>query len=137
MSKTKTSSAQKLFKSLHKEIHLLREVLTNLHQEELALLEHAHARWSHVMEHRSDFVAQLRRLRLKREKLELEEDLSIETLHQLDQLFALIERINLQNCRNDALFDQMKGKAKAPLSCAYPHPLKRKRKPSIATYQGK
>lgn len=134
MSKTKTSSAQKLYRALHKEIHLMREILTNLHQEELALLEHAHARWFRIMGHRSDFVVELQRLRKKRDEFIFDEDLSIETLTQVDQLLALIERINLQNCRNDALFEQMKGRNKMPLICAYPHPLKRRRRSSVATY---
>lgn len=142
--------------ALKKEIEIMREVLANLHQEELSLLESDALQWQKVMQDRSNFVMQLHNLRLERmtttetltklavilgkeEILPTNEASSCEVLTQLDQLTALLERTNLQNCRNDALFDQVRQKEELPLYCNYPHPLhtKKKRKTSVATYTRK
>ena len=138
--------------SLQQEIYLMREILATLHQEELCLLEHNHLKWDQVMEHQSDLILALRGQReiridatieltkctVRLEKTEMlphNEESSCEILTKLDQLMALVERINLQNCRNAALFDQGKEKKNIPLYCTYPHPLhKKKRKNHIATY---
>ena len=137
--------------ALGKEIDLMRELLSNLHQEELSLLESDTTRWAKVMRERSDMILPLGKIRLKRalsiEKLEKlakeqqraelfppEEELSCEIFSKLDQEIALLERINLQNCRNDALFDQVRHKDPSPLYCPFPHPLhKPRRKTSVAT----
>ncbi|NGX60453.1 MAG: hypothetical protein KR126chlam3_01627, partial [Chlamydiae bacterium] len=125
--------------ALKKEIHLMREVLASLHQEELALLEVDHARWAKIMNHRSDLIVVLKNQRSarmdatveltkctvqleKKEMLPHDEESSCEILTKLDQLMALLDRINLQNCRNDALFEQGNQKKKMPLYCPYPHP---------------
>lgn len=126
--------------SLEKEIHLMREILANLHQEELALLENNFKCFKKIMDERSNFVVKLGKQRKKRidstvhltkvavkqkrlEILPLEEASSCNVITKLDQLIALSERINLQNCRNDALFGEAKHKQTHPLECAYPHPL--------------
>ncbi|NGX37494.1 MAG: hypothetical protein K1000chlam2_00650 [Chlamydiae bacterium] len=118
--------------ALAKEIHLMRETLANLHQEELSLLEHDMRRWKKIMRERSDLIIQLSNQRSKRmsatvaltklavqcekhEMLPAEEETSCDILTKLDQVMALLERINLQNCRNDALFDQAKHKKAFPL----------------------
>jgi len=138
--------------SLEKEIHLMREILANLHQEELALLESDFQRFEEIMAERSDFILQLKQQRqarmdttailtkiaVEQQRLELlppEEESSCEVLTKLDQLIALSERTNLQNCRNDALFDQAKQRTELPLECPFPHPLhaKPRKKPSVAT----
>lgn len=138
--------------NLEKEIHLMREILASLHQEELALLESDFQRFSKIMKERSDYILQLKDQRQKRmnsttlltkiaveqQRLEIlppEEESSCDVLTKLDQLIALSERINLQNCRNDALFDQARQKKVLPLECPYPHPLhaKPRKRPSIAT----
>ncbi len=141
--------------ALKNEIELMRELLSNLHQEELALLENDKRRFAEVMDERSDHVLSLKELRHKRlaataeltkfaaalgkkEILPLHEEASCEILSKLDQIIALMERINLQNCRNDALFDQSKQKQEIPLQCSYPHPLhKTVRKTKVATYTQK
>lgn len=138
--------------ALAKEIHLMREVLANLHQEELALLERSTTKWSRTMRHQSDLVLDLGKQRLLRieatveltkctiqlnrtEMLPHDEESSCEILTKLDQICALIERINLQNCRNNALFEQRTQSRDLPLQCSYPHPLhKPGKKTSIATY---
>ncbi|NGX26594.1 MAG: hypothetical protein K940chlam6_00519 [Chlamydiae bacterium] len=141
--------------ALKKEIHLMREVLASLHQEELALLEIDHARWAKIMNHRSDLIVVLKNQRSarmdatveltkctvqleKKEMLPHDEESSCEILTKLDQLMALLDRINLQNCRNDALFEQGNQKKKMPLYCPYPHPLQKvRRKTHVATYTQK
>lgn len=141
--------------ALKSEIELMRELLSNLHQEELALLERDKRRFAEVMDERSDHVLNLKELRAKRlaatveltklavslgkkEILPLLEEASCEILSKLDQIIALMERINLQNCRNDALFDQSKQKQDLPLQCSYPHPLhKNVKKTKVATYTQK
>lgn len=138
--------------ALKKEVELMREVLANFHQEELSLLEGDLLRWVNIMHERSDFVLQLQEIRTKRmdftsnlvrtivlegksELLPSDEETSCEILSQLDQVIALLERINLQNCRNDVLFEQAQQKKEFPLHCSYPHPLHSpKRKPSVKTY---
>lgn len=128
--------------ALKKEIGIMREILANLHEEELALLENALARWSQVMDRRSELILQLFKLRKKRiqvgKPFKNQEIDSVDVLSKLDQLIALMDRINLQNCRNDALFDQAKQKGSLPLECNFPHPLhKPKRKNTVATYTKK
>lgn len=135
---------------LKKEIELMREVLANLHEEELSLLERDLKKWATIMDTRSELVMQLLSLRQKKtvtittlEKLALllskkeilpaQEESSCEILSQLDQLLALLERTNLQNCRNDALFDQAKKKEELPLYCSYPHPLHQPKRASKKT----
>lgn len=141
--------------ALKNEIELMRELLANLHQEELALLENDKHRWAQVMEERSDHIVNLKEIRHQRicatedlsrhttfvekgEILPVQDERSCEIFSKLDQLLALLERINLQNCRNDVLFDQSKQKQDLPLQCTYPHPLHReKRKTKVATYTRK
>lgn len=144
---------QNLKLSLQKEIGIMRELLANLHEEELSLLERNISNWQKVMDQRSQLVMQLsiqRNRRLKAlSKIEAiakkyqitdpfpaQDELSCETLSLIDQLVALVERLNMQNCRNDALFDQTKQQKDLPLYCSYPlqQSQKAKRKNSIATY---
>lgn len=132
---------EKLAEALKNEIELMREVLSNLHQEELALLENDRKKWTAVMEQRSDHVLNLKQIRNERmsyaeELLPVFEEGSCEILSKLDQIFALVDRMNLQNCRNEVLFEQSKQKQELPLHCPYPHPLhKAVRKTKTKTFQ--
>jgi hypothetical protein len=154
--KEKWENAHKiLHSSLSSEIRSMREVLASLHQEELALLHGEESRWAQVMQERSELVVTLanqREVRMqatteltkcaislgKKELLPHSEESSCSILSKLDQHTALLERINLQNCRNEALFYQKKQKKGAPLVCTYPHPLHRVRKKvRVATYAQK
>jgi len=138
--------------NLEKEIHLMREILASLHQEELSLLESDFQRFSEIMKERSDYILQLKdqrqermdstilltKIAVEQKRMDIlppEEASSCDVLNKLDQLIALCERINLQNCRNDALFDQARHKQVLPLKCPYPHPLhaKSRKRQSIAT----
>ncbi|MCI0382319.1 MAG: hypothetical protein L0207_04635 [Chlamydiae bacterium] len=149
---------------MQREINMMREILANMHQEELSLLMNDKDGWQKVMENRSDMIIQLSTLRNQREmakdalhqimvqgaegkKLHFEELLKRieeggELLSLLDQILALVERINLQNCRNESLFHQAKTQEKLPLHCPYPPPYlkeskKVQRKTSLATYPKK
>lgn len=162
MAVTKISSKQKwekahskLDSAFEKEIELMREILGSLRQEELSLLEENPRRWKKIMRDRSTIVVHLkdqRDIRMtatkdltilavllqKTEILPHEEESSCAILSKLDQIIALIDRINLQNCRNEALFHQNKQKRNKPLACPYPHPLhKSRRRARVATYTEK
>lgn len=137
MTANPNASKQNLNTALRNEVELMREVLSNLHQEELALMENDRHQWAQVMEQRSDHVLTLKEIRHQRLKateelaatqgkkdlLPLLEEESCEILSKLDQVFALLDRMNLQNCRNEVLFEQTKQKQEIPLQCSYPHPL--------------
>lgn len=140
--------------SMQKEIDLMREVLANLHQEELSLLMSDRQSWARVMEQRSDMIVELKLLRMsqaqvfkrltsgkERPKLEeilpVQETISCEILSLLDQILALVERTNLQNCRNDMLFYETKS-LKLPPKQPYPipqaSPRTARRKTTVAEY---
>lgn len=139
----------KAFTALQTEISLLREILANLREEEEALLKGKKREWRKVIQQRSQFVLQLFFLRKQREEMAGElkpsnnpKDESFEELvevsSQIDQFIALIDRINLQNCRNETLFEEVKHKVASLYECPYPHPLHRARRSKkgtkIATY---
>lgn len=115
-----------LQQSMKKEIEAMREILANMHQEELSLLLNDRKTWTQVMEQRAGLItllSDLRDLRLRAtEKLEElafpqgkpqevvleqllppEDENSCETLFLRDQMMALIDRMNLQSNRNELL----------------------------------
>ena len=105
---------------MKREIETMREILANMHEEEMSLIRKDKNSWSLVMQKRTHLLAQLndvRKVRLEAtQKLEslaggnLEKSLlatdenSCETLFLRDQMLALIDRLNLQNSCNEALF---------------------------------
>jgi hypothetical protein len=135
--------------SMQKEIELMREMLANLHQEELSLLMHDKANWSLLMQERSILIERLSALRLRRieatkkidmiasgEKfLSLGEEISSEIFTLRDQMMALIERTNLQSSQNETLYEQVGNLLGTPSSMAerQGQPLPKK-KASVATY---
>ncbi|HSX12724.1 MAG TPA: hypothetical protein VLF61_04460 [Rhabdochlamydiaceae bacterium] len=146
---------------LQKEVALMREVLANFHQEEFSLLMNEKETWAKVIEQRSDMVVTLMGLRkertqvtralqeLAKEKLKkttitfqelfLQEDVvSDEILSLLDQIFALVQKLNQQNCRNEFLFYEIRNSNELPLHCPYPQPIPsqqpKKAKTTVATY---
>lgn len=139
----------------------MREVLANFHQEEFSLLMNERENWKRVMEQRSDMVFSLATLReertkatkalqeLAKEKMKKttisfqelfsqEDVISGEILSLLDQILALVQKLNLQNARNDFLFYEVKNGHELPLHCPYPPPnaqtQPKKKKTSLATY---
>ncbi|NGX45252.1 MAG: hypothetical protein K940chlam2_00397 [Chlamydiae bacterium] len=157
----KITPKENLKKTLQLEISLMRELLSNLHEEELALMSSNRQDWDQVMKRRSDMVLNLQELRIQRrvatgevldrgespldvpleQLIDPDDEDSCELTSLLDQLLALIERLNLQNCRNDQLFDQTKYLEKPPLYCSYPHPnfqpMTARRRPYVKTKTSK
>jgi flagellar biosynthesis/type III secretory pathway chaperone len=138
--------------NLQKEIHLTRELLSNMHQEEVSLMLHDTGGLQFVMQQRSYLLEKLSHLRLCRievtEKIEKmasmthtppsldeilppNEEISTEILSLSDQLMALNERMNRQQGQNQRLMQY-------PDYLRYPQPAvetRSKKKASIATYQ--
>lgn len=141
---------EKLQQSMKKEIETMREILSNMHQEETLLQSKDKNSWNKIMEERATLILRLSNLREERlqaaEKLEtlsgspddtpLEELLSpqdekgCETLSLRDQMVALVERLNLQSNRIEML-SKSSQEPKAQLEPEAAKPLKRKI--SIAT----
>ena len=138
----KITPKENLKNTLQMEISVMRELLSNLREEELALMNSNLSDWELVMARRSDMVINLQDLRNQRrvatcavldkdqspldipleQLISPDDEYSCELTSLLDQLLALIERLNLQNCRNDQLFDQARHLKQLPLYCSYPHP---------------
>ena len=154
---------EELKTTMKKEVHLMREILANMHQEEVALLLNDKGSWNHVMQQRyylverlSDFRAARVKATSKLEKIVCQDShLSCPSLEQLlpseseesceilslsDQIVALAERMNSQNFRNTGLVHQIEHQLSIPHETRhYPmqhqEELRAKKKVSIATYQ--
>jgi hypothetical protein len=139
---------------LQKEIHLMRELLTNLRQEEVSLMLHDLGNLNLILQQRSQMLEKLSSIRLHRqettEKIEKiasiehkkpsldeilppTEEISTEILSLSDQLMALTERMNRQHTQNQRLEEHGD-------HCQYPQlqpspQIRPKRKASVATYQ--
>lgn len=140
-----------LKETLQKEISIMRELLSNMHQEEVFLLVNDQGSLNELLEQRSIIIEKLGFLRsyrlettqkiekiVSKEKkptpesmLPLEEEISTEILSLRDQLMALTEHMNRQQAQNQYLTKHPEYARSASLQ-AVPKP---KRKASIATYQ--
>ena len=117
-----------LQEALKKEVDTMREILANLHQEELCLVMNDQGSFNRLLQERDSLMTKLNSFKKNRIdifhalraslpettgiKIEAPEDLacvlkeeSCETLLLKDQQKAIIERINLQSSRNKALAD--------------------------------
>ncbi len=124
-----TKLHEKLQISMKQEIGAMREMLANMHQEELSLISQDKNSWTKIMQERSILLERLCELRSMRlittkelksmadgqssrapaslESLFSPEDLnSCEIFSMRDQLMALMERMNQQNVRNQNLEGQ-------------------------------
>ena len=109
---------------LQQEIHLTRELLSNMHQEEVSLMLHDTGSLDQILQHRSQMLEKLSSLRLHRQEITKEiekiassthknpsldeilppnEEISTEILSLSDQLTALAERMNRQQSQNQRL----------------------------------
>ncbi len=133
---------------MKKEIDAMRALLGNLHQEEILILQKEMSYWNQLMEERGHLIQQLSHLRQNRisttetleslthsqnnvpleQLLPSENENSWELLALRDQMFALLDRMNLQCSRNEMLTHLAKHHQSAP----QPLP-ERKAKISIAT----
>jgi hypothetical protein len=138
---------------LQKEIYLTRELLSNMHQEEVSLMLHDNGGLEQILQQRSQMLEKLSSLRLHRQEttqkiekivsahhapslddvLPPHEEISTEILSLSDQLMALTERMNRQQSQNQRLAEHPDHNRYPPLQ---PSPQTRpKRKASVATYQ--
>jgi hypothetical protein len=142
---------EQLKEALQKEVHIMRELLANMHQEELSLLLNDQGSLNELLEQRSRIIERLSTLRLSRiaatEKIEKiiskentptterilppDEDTSTEILSLRDQLMALTEQMNRQQSQNQYLTEHPDHTRIAPRES----PQRAKRKASVATYQ--
>jgi hypothetical protein len=150
--------------SMQKEIGIMREILANMHSEELSLMLNDRGSWNYVMQERAQLIDRLSHFRMERieatkkikemvclndahkqasveDLLPTQEENSCEILSLRDQMMALMERINFQNCRNEVLFFQVEHQLDLPHHPSG-HPMqqqqaKSQKKASIATYNFK
>lgn len=140
---------------LQKEIHLTRELLANMCQEEVSLMLHDAGSLNFILQQRAQMLEKLSFLRVHRQEvtqkiekivsaenknpsldevLPPNEEISTEILSLSDQLAALNEKMNRQHSQNQRLTEH-------PDHHHYSQPLEQtqqtrpKRKASIATYQ--
>ena len=116
---------QQLKDTLQKEVNIMRELLANVHQEELSRMFHDEGSLSQVLQQRSYIMDRLSSLRASRiqatemiEKmvstkttptlehiLPPEEEMSTEILSLRDQLMALTEQLNRQQTHNQYIIE--------------------------------
>ena len=117
-----TPAHAELHRVMKREIETLRELLANLHQEELLILQKETSYWKTLMEERRALVEQLNDLKQSRlvaikslEESAVQTNLSLEQLLPLshassweilslrDQILTLSDRMSLQSSRNEML----------------------------------
>ncbi len=131
---------QALNRSMRKEIDLMREILSNMMQEEISLLNQDKSSWEDLMQGRFYLIEQVKVFRQDRinatnkllilsdettfEKILAEEDeIACEIVFLLDQLITLSEKINSQNLRNQTVSKNDEHFIAIPYSISYPpHP---------------
>lgn len=127
---------ENLKKSMQEEISTMREILSNILQEEVALLDHNKTCWKDLMQSRFYMVEKVKFVRKDRieatqklislsdEKtfnnviMDSEEGCEISFL--LDQLIALSDKINYQNIRNQVLLENVEHFLAIPNHINYP-----------------
>lgn len=128
---------EELERSMGNEIGAMREILSNMLQEEMSLLAKDRASWEQLMESRFHLIQQIKAFRDDRAKsaqklaslsdektfenlLSKEEGISCEISLLLDQLMALSQKINLQHLRNQSLLENPQHFIAIPSSVSYP-----------------
>ncbi|MES2345275.1 MAG: hypothetical protein V4494_04995 [Chlamydiota bacterium] len=144
---SKKEILERLKLSMQKEVNMMREILSNMHREELSLQFNDKTSWEHVMIERAEMIDRLSMLRKTRmlhtEQFEKEapyaDNESVEILSLRDQIVALAERMNLIKCRNEYLSQHIVIQQGAPSRTIQParEAQRLKRKTSIATYPPK
>ena len=126
-----------LKKSMEKEIDLMREILSNMLLEEMALTGQDKSSWECLMQNRFYLIEQIKGFRQDRinatqkllslsdektfEKILSDgEEISCEIVYLLDQLIALSEKINFHNKRNQNLSNSPQHFIAIPYSIDYP-----------------
>ena len=133
--------------TLQKEISLMRDVLANMYQEELALLMRDKRSWEEVIAARALILEKVTYFRTLREEAthkltplgsHFQPLNNCEISVMSDQLLALMGKMNSQNIRNENLYSQI-GQQLGTIvvkqdSYLGPQSLPAKKKSSIATY---
>ncbi len=144
--------------SMEKEISLMREVLANMHEEEYVLSRQDQHGWNQVMQDRFILVQKLSELRQARAKslntthfhlpsekteenqvqkraLPIWEEILCEIGYLLDQIMALVDKINMQQSRNQSLFEKSQKMPMGHPSLEAPYEQKeKKQKAIVATF---
>ncbi len=132
----KTENALK--KAMEKEIDLMREILSNMMQEETSLLNQNKPLWEELMQSRFHLIEQVKifrqdRMRATNKLLALSdektfekilsdgEEIACDVVFLLDKLISLSEKINTQNTRNQTLSKESQHFIAIPFSISYPH----------------
>ncbi len=141
-----TETHSKLHTVMKREIETMRQLLANLHQEEIFILHQDKTYWNQLMEERGQLIAELSSIRQTRsttteileemfhfshsaaleELIPLNDANSADLLFLRDQILTLLDRMNLQTSRNEMLV-QLQLHQKQLI------PLEKKAKISIAT----
>jgi len=133
-----TKAEESLKQSMEKEIKLMREILSNMIQEELSLHNQNKPLWEELMQSRFHLIEQVKIFRQDRmdatskllslsdektfEKILSDgEEIACEVVFLLDQLISLSEKINTQNTRTQTLSNESQHFIAIPLSISYPH----------------
>ena len=126
-----------LKESMQEEITTMRDILSNILQEEIALLNHNKTSWKDLMQSRFYMIEKVKFVRknrmdatqkliaLSNEKvlnkiLAGDEEEECEITFLLDQLIALSEKINSQNTRNQFLLENSEHFLAIPHHINYP-----------------
>ncbi len=103
------NSYEQLKALMQKEIHLMREMLTNMHQEETSLRSNDKSGWAQALSERAQILRILSPLREERiqitkiiEKTVPKTD-DCEIVSMCEQLMTLIQKVNTQNILNERL----------------------------------
>lgn len=131
---------------MQKEIHMMRELLANMHREELSLQFQDKTSWEQVMTERAQMIGRLKSLRDSRlqvteqfENQESYQDSDVIEIYSLrDQILALAEKMNQIQSRNEYLSEHKVLQEPRPNHYSSPSTnLSPRRKSSIATYPPK
>jgi DNA integrity scanning protein DisA with diadenylate cyclase activity len=146
---------QQLKKSMAMEVSIMRELLANMHQEELSLMLQDQSTLNQVMTQRNDMVEKLKHLRNERQDttqrivkliglekgehalekiLPVEEEISTEIFNLRDQIMALSDRMNRQQARNQHIVEHRSEALNLPPTREAQSLPKAKRKAGVTTY---
>jgi flagellar biosynthesis/type III secretory pathway chaperone len=135
------------------EIRLMRELLSNMHQEEVALILFDKNGWTMTLQQRFSLMQSLASLRQHRQEVTytltdgsgkscqgrqklpaLNDEDSIELALLAEQVLTLAQKVHEQNSKNQLQMHNFEGPAKAPEHLAIPLPHPAAIKTSVATY---
>lgn len=137
---------------MQKEISMMREILSNMQQEELSLQHGDQSNWNHVVQLRAEMIERLVFFRTERMEatemlkqltspskliFSLDDEATCELFWMRDQMSALLEKMNLQNTRNQNLYPssfQPHAHAHAMPHMPLEAPQVQRKKGTVATY---